>query len=146
MNKSELLQLVKEKIDEKINYLDDLIVDMRASNNDTKSSMGDKYETGREMLQQEINRLQNQQQVFLQQKRIISKISDKPSDKAEVGAIVQTDKGWFYIGVSLGEVVFNQQKIICISSDSPLVKEMVNKKMGEFFSINNIKQTIITII
>ena len=45
MNKAELLEL-KQKISEKIQKLEQLIAETRASNNDTKkSSMGDKYET-----------------------------------------------------------------------------------------------------
>ena len=57
MNKTEILNLVQEKISEKIRNLERLISETRESNNETKSSMGDKYETGREMLQQEINAL-----------------------------------------------------------------------------------------
>ncbi len=39
MNKAELLELVKQKISEKIQKLEQLIAETRASNNDTKSSM-----------------------------------------------------------------------------------------------------------
>lgn len=60
MKKLEILETVRDKVLEKIEYLDRLISETRASSNDTKSSMGDKYETGREMLQQEINKLQTQ--------------------------------------------------------------------------------------
>ena len=146
MNKSEILRLIQDKITEKINYLDGLIADMRASNNDTKSSMGDKYETSREMLQQEINRLLNQIQGFVQQKEILKKINDKVCDKVEIGSLVETDKGWFYISVSLGEILFENHKIICISSDSPLAKAMANRRVAESFSINQMKQTIKTIL
>ena len=45
MNKAELLELVKQKFLKKIQKLEQLIAETRASNNDTKSSMGDKYET-----------------------------------------------------------------------------------------------------
>ena len=55
--KAELYQFITEQIDDKITYLNGLIDDLRASNNDTKSSMGDKYETSREMMQQEITKL-----------------------------------------------------------------------------------------
>jgi predicted chitinase len=43
--KSELLEIIHQKISEKIQKLEQLIAETRASNNDTKSSMGDKYET-----------------------------------------------------------------------------------------------------
>ena len=60
MNKSEILQIIHTKLSEKIDNLERLINETRASNNETKSSMGDKYETTREMVQQEINNLQVQ--------------------------------------------------------------------------------------
>ena len=40
--KAELYEVIKHKIEEKITYFNHLIEDLRASNNDTKSSMGDK--------------------------------------------------------------------------------------------------------
>jgi len=57
MNKPEILNLLQEKLKFKIDYLGNLIAETRASNNETKSSMGDKYETTREMVQQEINNI-----------------------------------------------------------------------------------------
>ena len=57
---SGLYHCIEENIQHKIDYLLGLIEDLRVSNNDTKSSMGDKYETSREMMQQEITRIQNQ--------------------------------------------------------------------------------------
>ena len=72
--KAELYQFIAQQIDDKITYLNGLIDDLRASNNDTKSSMGDKYETSREMMQQEITRIQNQLNEVLIQQEIFSKI------------------------------------------------------------------------
>ena len=74
MNKAELLELVKEKISEKIQKLEQLIAETRVSNNDTKSSMGDKYETSREMLQQEINKLELQLNEQLNTQQILKNI------------------------------------------------------------------------
>ena len=46
-NKEDLIQIINQKLSEKIRKLESMILETRASNNDTKSSMGDKYETGR---------------------------------------------------------------------------------------------------
>ena len=72
--KAELYQFIAQQIEDKITYLNGLIDDLRASNNDTKSSMGDKYETSREMMQQEITRIQNQLNEVLIQQDVFSKI------------------------------------------------------------------------
>ena len=147
MNKTELIKLINQKLSEKIQTFEKLIAETRASNNDTKSSMGDKYETGREMLQQEINNLQVQLNEVLKQQDFLKTSFDKlrmtkKFDKAEKGAIVKTEKGLFFISVSLGEITFENQKIICISPESPLAKAMNGKQKNQVFSINNINQKI----
>lgn len=142
MNKQELLNIIKAKLTEKIQSFENLIAETRASNNDTKSSMGDKYETGREMLQQEINNLQRQLNESLNQQSVIQKILVEPSDKAQIGALVKTDKGLFYVAVSVGEITSEKQKVMTVSVESPLVKAMSGKKEGETFAINNMVQTI----
>ncbi|MFC4164103.1 hypothetical protein ACFOWU_10575 [Epilithonimonas zeae] len=145
MEKSNLLQLIRIKLSEKIQNFENLIAETRASSNDTKSSMGDKYETGREMLQQEINNLQVQLNEILKQKDFLKTVLPKPSDKAEKGAIVKTEKGLFFISVSLGEIKVENEKIICISPESPLAKAMNSKIKGEIFSLNNMNQKILDI-
>ncbi|KPE49245.1 hypothetical protein [Chryseobacterium indologenes] len=142
MNKQELLNIIKIKITDKIRSFENLIAETRASNNDTKSSMGDKYETGREMLQQEINNLQRQLNESLSQLSVIQKISAVPSDKVQPGALVKTNTGLFYITVSAGEIISDHQKIMTVSAESPLVKAMYGKKKREIFTVNNINQTI----
>lgn len=142
MDKASLLTIIKTKLSEKIENFEKLISETRASANDTKSSMGDKYETGREMLQQEINNLQVQLNEILKQKDFLKTILPKPNDKAEKGAIVKTEKGLFFISVSLGEIKIENEKIICISPESPLAKAMFGKQKDEIFSLNNISQEI----
>jgi transcription elongation GreA/GreB family factor len=142
MNKENILQILKDKISEKIKTFENLIAETRASSNDTKSSMGDKYETGREMLQQEINNIQRQLNETLNQKNFLKKINTEVCTKVQNGALVKTDKGFFYISVSSGEIVFEGKKIMTISSESPLAKAMFGKKIAETFIINNVNQVI----
>ncbi|MPS72900.1 MAG: hypothetical protein E2590_07040 [Chryseobacterium sp.] len=150
MNKEELIKIVRQKLYEKIQNFEKLISETRTSNNDTKSSMGDKYETGREMLQQEINNLQVQLNEVLKQQDFLKTSFEslrmtKKFDKAEKGAIVKTERGLFFISVSLGEITFENKKIICISPESPLAKAMNGKQKDEVFSLNNMGQKIVEI-
>jgi hypothetical protein len=142
MNKQEIINIIKNKAADKIQYFENLIAETRASNNDTKSSMGDKYETGREMLQQEINNLQRQLNEVLNQQAVLQKITSEPAEKVQNGALVKTDKGLFYVAVSMGEITFQNQKIMTVSAESPLVKKMLGKKNEEKFIINNIHHVI----
>ena len=140
--KSELLEIIHQKISEKIQKLKQLIAETRASNNDTKSSMGDKYETSREMLQQEINNLQIQLNEHLKSQQILKNINPNPHKIVTLGSLVETEKGMFFIAISLGELSFNQEKIFVISAESPLAKAMNGKKTGESFVVNNLSQII----
>ena len=140
--KSELLEIIQQKVSEKILKLEQLIAETRASNNDTKSSMGDKYETSREMLQQEINNLQIQLNEHLKSQKILKNINPNPHKVVSLGSWVETNKGKFFIAISLGEIFFNQEKVFVISTESPLAKAMSGKKVGETFIVNNLTQTI----
>ncbi len=142
MNKSELLAIIHQKISEKIQKLEQLIAETRASNNDTKSSMGDKYETSREMLQQEINNLQIQLNEHLKSQQILKNIQPNSHKTVTLGSLVETEKGKFFVAISLGELSFNREKIFVISAESPLAKAMNGKRVGETFMVNNLSQTI----
>ncbi|KFF13523.1 hypothetical protein IW15_06965 [Chryseobacterium soli] len=142
MNKDKIIDTIRTKIADKIQTFEKLIGETRASNNETKSSMGDKYETSREMVQQEINNLQRQLNETVNQQALIQKITSEPSPKVQNGALVKTDRGLFYVAASVGEISIDQQKIMTVSAESPLIKAMSGKKKGDVFTINTITQTI----
>lgn len=135
--KAELYEVIQHKIEEKINYFNHLIKDLRASNNDTKSSMGDKYETSREMMQQEITRIQNQLNDVLIQQDIFSKLKIIDNPIVGLGSYVETSMGNFCIACSFGEIENNGKKIFILSTQTPLVKELIGKSKNDLFEINN---------
>ena len=145
MNKIEILSLVQEKLKFKIDHLGKLIAETRASNNETKSSMGDKYETTREMVQQEINNLQLQLNGNLKAETVLKTLSVSAHEKVQTGSLVETNNGYFYIAISLGDLLFNDKKIFLISPESPLAKAMMGNCENEEFTLNNIQQKIIKI-
>ena len=142
MNKSKILNTVSEKLELKIKTLENLIAETRASNNETKSSMGDKYETTREMVQQEINNLQIQLNENVRAKNSLKFINITPHQIIGSGSLVETERGLFFIAVSLGEIIVEKMKIFIISPESPLAKVLIGKKKGDEISLNNTKQTI----
>ena len=142
MSKPEILKLIHGKLQEKIENLERLISETRASNNDTKSSMGDKYETTREMVQQEINNLQVQLNENLRARNSLKTINTNLHQKVGLGSLVETERGLFFIAVSLGEIILDERKIFVISTESPLGKIVMGKKKGDQFSLNNSTQII----
>jgi transcription elongation GreA/GreB family factor len=103
-----------------------------SANNETKSSAGDKYETGRAMAQLEIER--NTQQLH-EAEKLLTTLTDVKKNKtlniAGRGSLVYTSQGIYYIAISLGLVEVEQQKIFVISDQSPIGKLLMGKKIGE---------------
>lgn len=143
MNKSEILQIIQDKLSAKIENLERLIAETRASNNETKSSMGDKFETSREMVQQEINTLQIQLNEHVQTRNSLKQINTNLHQTIGLGSLVETDKGLYYIAVSLGEIISDEKKIFVISTESPLGKLLLGKNKEDEISLNNVKQRIL---
>jgi len=127
---------------DKEDALKKLIAATRESNNDTKSSMGDKYETSREMLQQEINMLEKQLAEINTQHQVLKKIKILESESVNLGAVVECELGTFFIAVGMGEMKVNNKAVMNISVNSPLAKAMLGKKQGESFTMNNKSYTI----
>ncbi|MFN5251006.1 MAG: hypothetical protein ACK5DE_08145 [Bacteroidota bacterium] len=127
-------------LQDRIASITGLIEDARnASNNDTKSSMGDKYETTREMMQIEINKLQLQlkdaQQMLLAFKTLDA---EKRLDVVAVGAWVETDRATFYLAAAVGKVTFHSQTIMVVSPVSPIGKAMLGKRRGDTIAMGGV--------
>ncbi len=142
MNKKEICTEVTYIIESKLEKLQELISGTRLSNSETKSSMGDKYETGREMLQQEINKLEIQAGTLQQMLAVLRRISVAPHSRVQSGSLVETDASLFYISVSAGEFSFQNRKIFAVSAESPVAKMMTGLQKGDSFELNGIKQHI----
>lgn len=133
--KTALLRHCKEVVEEKYRNL--LALDkaaQSAANNETKSSAGDKYETGRAMMHLEKERLASQMNEVVKLKKPLEMINpDKVSIAVELGSVVVTDERNYFISVSLGEMTFRQQTFFCISPVTPIGKLMQGKKVGDSF-------------
>lgn len=133
--RKDIIAKLNRIVEEKIRQFQGLIDDLRSSNTDTKSSMGDKYETSREMLQQEIMQVQRQLAVFQEHRSQIKKITEIPSETIKTGSIVKTAFGNFLIITGLGEFEVDGEKFLSISAQTPLAQQLIGKKAGDFFSI-----------
>ena len=109
----------------------------QSAGEDTKSSAGDKYETGREMMQQEKNRnmaqLTEANKLLVNLNRIGTNINGQ---KAEEGSIVITNNGNFYIAISAGIVAHAGVSYFAISAASPIGVKLLGCKVGDEFVLN----------
>ncbi len=145
MDKTQLVKTVKDRLAAKAETLKGLIAQTQESNSETKSSMGDKYETSREMIAQEIRNLQRQLSEVHNQMDALVKLNSAPSKSVELGALVETGAGLFYIAAPVGQLDLEGRKIMTVSPEAPLVKAMQGYTPGGTFSINNRLETLVAI-
>ncbi len=136
--KQELFDKCLEFVDERIASTEKAISQAKdASQDDTKSSAGDKYETTREMMQQEISRNEAQ---LLEAKKLKHALLQIPVTKnskiIENGSIISTNNGTFFIAISGGQMEVQEKTYFVISSASPIGKLMLGLKKGSKFSFN----------
>jgi hypothetical protein len=145
--KSELRQHCENFIAERIQRIQNQIKTISNSLlSETKSSAGDKHETGRAMLQLEREKLGVQLAEAERIKRILSKVSIKErGNKIGLGSFFRTNKHCYYIAISAGFFQIGDDKIFCISAKTPIGKQVLGKGVGDSFSINNVVQNIIEI-
>ena len=111
--------------------------------NDTKSSAGDKYETGRAMMQQEMDKAEKRLAQIKALKNELNRLPlEETSNTVIPGSFIKTTSGLFFIGVSLGKVEIGDQVVFAISTASPLGKLLHSKKVGDTILFNGQEQTI----
>ena len=109
-----------------------------ASNDDTKSSAGDKYETSREMMQQEIDRNKRLLMDAEDNLKVLKSIDITPNTTETVrhGSLVDTSQGSFYISVSAGQLSLDGRSVFAVSPASPIGKALLDKKKGTKVEFN----------
>ena len=125
--------------EERIKTAQNAIVAAReASEDDTKSSAGDKYETTREMMQQEISRNEIQLQEARKLKQALNAINPaKFTTIIQPGSLVMTTKGTFFLSISAGSIEIDGKTIFTVSPASPIGQQLKGLKAGDTFLFNN---------
>ena len=143
--KLKLFQICRNKIISKIGNLEDAIEEVKLSaQQETKSSVGDKYETGRAMMHLEIEKLSVQ---LFQWKKLLED-TDKIdlqllSTSVKKGTLVRTDQGIYFILVALGKIDLDGTTYFVISEESPIGKILTGKKKTDRIEFN---QKLISIL
>lgn len=119
---------------------------MFSRDSDTKSSVGDKHETSRAKIQTEIDRLNSQLHVLNQQNNIISNVNyNKNFQKVDLGALVETNSGTYFICIGIGKMHVENQDYYLISLASPIGQLLNSKLIGDNFTYKNSYFEIINI-
>lgn len=127
------LTLIKEKNrllnEERANMLEGIL-------EETKSSAGDKFETSREMMTQDLMTLElqiRQSKFDLDEIQRLQAIKETAPSVQE-GSMVKLGSDMFLLAVSIGQINVEDQKVYLLSKNSPLGQILIGKKKTEIIN------------
>ncbi len=137
--KQQLFSLCQQYIEQRIsNALNAINTAKESANSDSKSSAGDKHETGRAMAQLEQEKSSIQLSETFELQKILQKIDpDKSSATIQNGSIVITNKGNFFISIPAGKLQFENKIYFAISMGSPFGLKIKNLSKNMQFDFND---------
>lgn len=145
--KEQLYNFCKSYIEDRISRIQKQIKGIQESlTSETKSSAGDKHETGRAMLQLEREKLGQQLLEAEKMKQMLSKvIVNSNSSIVAPGSWVTTNNNSFFIAISAGETIVDTTKVYCISPNTPIGKLLIGKKEGDSFTFNAVSHQLLKV-
>ncbi|MGB0897067.1 MAG: 3-oxoacyl-ACP synthase [Flavobacteriaceae bacterium] len=145
--KDQLQQECKQFLNSRLLAITDRIASIQDSlQSETKSSAGDKHETGRAMLQLEREKAGNQLKALQNQQMLLSKVDcNVQSDVVCLGSLVTTNIAKYFIAISVGKIAIDGHIYLAISPSSPIGRLLLGKSVDDEFVFNGVKQQIIEI-
>ncbi|SEL40039.1 hypothetical protein [Parapedobacter koreensis] len=142
--KTSLLAACQQYVDQRIANAQQAIESASdAATDDTKSSAGDKFETTREMMQQEIDR---HQQLLLDAQRmeqVLATLDIQPqAGPAKLGSLIETSRGTFFLAISAGRLEVDGSTYMVVSTASPIGQRLAGLEAGSRFTFNNMEYVI----
>lgn len=117
-----------------------------AANAEGKSSAGDKYETGRAMMQLERDQHARSMTEGLKLKQALDRLDPTlMHEQVRPGSLVKTTAGTYYIAVSLGKMELEGESYMAISPVTPLATNLMGLTVGEKAEFNKQAIEILTI-
>lgn len=129
-------QYVAERIDTARKAMEEA---QESANSESKSSAGDKYETGRAMAQLERDRHAQQLDGALTLERELSRINvEKEYTIVQPGSLVETSRGQFFISISAGKLTVGKTDVFAVSPGSPIAVVLAGRKAGDTVMFNKL--------
>jgi len=113
---------------------------------ETKSSAGDKHETGRAMLQIERENAGRQLAEAEKVRDTLDKVDvSHASDHAHLGSLVFTSHGDYYLSISTGAIEVDGKQYFAIAPKSPVGALLLGKEEGDVFTFHDEEYKIISV-
>lgn len=145
MNKTELAAICISMVDRTISDIRSQMLELITdSENDSKSSAGDKHETGRAMMQLAREQLGKQLQEAELKRGTLTRIDMRSvHQRIGEGSLVTTSENTLFLAAPLGKINYLGRDVFVLSAQSPLGQQLLGKRVGEIVSFN---QRTITIL
>ncbi|WP_289021950.1 transcription elongation factor [uncultured Salegentibacter sp.] len=140
------MNLIKEKlnkaceayVEERIKRIEVAMAGLETDlENETKSSAGDKYETGREMINLEWNKLSGQLQQFKNLGNTLNLAKSRTNNgSAQLGAAVKTNMANYFIAIPADRIIVEGEAYFAIGANSPIAQLLLHKTAGEEITFN----------
>jgi transcription elongation GreA/GreB family factor len=136
--KEKLYKACEAYVDERIKRIEDSMAGLESDlENETKSSAGDKYETGREMINLEINKLAEQLQQFKNLRNTLNVAKSRTNNgSAQLGTAVKTNMANYFIAIPADRIIVDGDEYFAIGANSPIAQLLLHKKAGEKITFN----------
>ena len=109
----------------------------------TKSSVGDKHEVSRSLMQIEYDKLNESYNSQLKELKSIESLDLNKKKIIGLGSLVKTDRFQYFIAIGLGKHKISNKSILLVSYASPVGQLLIGKNKGDYVIINNEKEKII---
>ena len=146
--KRQLLNRCKEYVDARISTArQSMDHAQQAANEESKSSAGDKYETGRAMMQIERDKAATQLEEALRLKAVLDQINpDVSNEKALLGSLVITSSKKIFISIGIGKFSLDGDDFLIVAPASPLGKALMGLKAKDRIVFNKEQIEILQIV
>ncbi len=146
--KEQLYKQCCDFVESRLTNINNVISEIQVSlQSETKSSAGDKHETGRAMLQLEREKAGNQLAEIQNIKEILSKVdTNKVLQIVGLGSVVYTTQSNYFISISAGQINANQSSFYAISPSTPIGQILLTKKAGDVIVFRDQEFKIIKVI
>ncbi|WP_301402148.1 3-oxoacyl-ACP synthase [Polaribacter huanghezhanensis] len=136
--KKELYNQCEKFVNNRLQTIQDIISsNQKALQSETKSSAGDKHETGRAMLQLEMEKAGQQLQGVLQMKETLAKMDvAKNSTISHLGSLVKTNEATYFLSISAGKLIVENENYFAVSVSSPIGNLLLGKQENEIVIFN----------
>lgn len=133
-----LLESCKKQVEEKYETVTQIMVsNKKALESETKSSAGDKHETGRAMLQLEMEKASQQFSSISFMQQVLQKINiQNKNEIGKLGSLIFTNQGNYFLAISIGIIAIDNKDYFVISPSSPIGELLLGKKKEDQFSFN----------